>query len=177
MRVEDPHLRRAIELARPNAKLPSRKQLADDNKDGLLQECYESVKDDVKKYLSGHSQFICITSDAWSSVLNEPIVNYMAVSPAQSLFLEAVHTEEQSHDVEWIAGDLVRVMDQGRRKIDNWGGGNIHIFVFCTISFFWNRNLDFKINCFYSLWTRIYEYCPPPQLSIFRRPCYGQSRW
>lgn len=111
VRVEDPHLRRAIELARPNAKLPSRKQLADDNKGGLLQECYESVKNDVKKHLSGHRQFICITSDAWYSVLNEPIVNYMAVSPAQSLFLEAVHTEEQSHDAEWIAGDLVRVMD------------------------------------------------------------------
>ena len=35
----------------------------------------------------------------------------MAVSPEQSLFLEAVHTEEQSHDAEWIAGDLVHVMD------------------------------------------------------------------
>ena len=49
------------------------------------------------------------------------------------------------------------------------GGANIHIFVFCPINFFWNRNLDFKVNCFYSLWTRIYEYWPP-QLSIFRRP-------
>ena len=57
---------------------------------------------------------------------------------------------------------------QGCRKIDNWGC-NVHIFVFCTINFFWNRNLDFKFNCFYSLWTRIYECCPPPhQLSIFR---------
>ena len=53
---------------------------------------------------------------------------------------------------------------QGRRKIDNWGA-NIHIFVFCTINnFFWNRNLDFKVNCFYSLWTRIYEHCPPPPI-------------
>ena len=26
--------------------------------------------------------------------------------------------------------------NQWRRKIDNWGGGNIHIFVFCTINFF-----------------------------------------
>ena len=50
---------------------------------------------------------------------------------------------------------------QGCRKIDNWGC-NVHIFVFCTINFFWNRNLDFKFNCFYSLWTRIYECCPPP---------------
>ena len=61
VRVEDPHLRRAIELARPNAKLPSRKQIADDNKGRLPQECYESVKNDVKKHLSGHSQWtICM---------------------------------------------------------------------------------------------------------------------
>ena len=54
------------------------------------------------------------------------------------------------------------------------GGANIHIFVFCTINFFWNRNLDFKVNCFYSLWTRIYEYWPP-QLSIFRHPCINRQ--
>ena len=59
-----------------------------------------------------------------------------------------------------------RIRGAGRSII---GGANIHIFVFCTINFFWNRNLDFKVNCFYSLWTRIYEYWPP-QLSIFRRP-------
>jgi hypothetical protein len=41
------------------------------------------------------------------------------------------------------------------------GGADIHIFVFCSINFF-------EIDCFYSLWTRIYEYLPP-QLSIFRR--------
>ena len=63
--------------------------------------------------------------------------------------------------------------DQGCRKIDNWGGGggHIHLFVFCPINFFWNWDLDFKIDCLNSLWTRIYEYVPPPpQLSIFRRP-------
>lgn len=49
--VENPHLHRAIQLARPNAKLPTRKQLADDNKGSLLQECYEKVKTDVKMQL------------------------------------------------------------------------------------------------------------------------------
>jgi hypothetical protein len=64
--------------------------------------------DDVKKLLSAKSQYICITSAAWSSVLNEPIINYI---PTHSLFLEAVHTEEQSHDAVRLTGDLVRVMD------------------------------------------------------------------
>ena len=33
---------------------------------------------------------------------------------------------------------------QWRRQLDKWGG-HIHIFVFCTINFFWNRS-DFKRN-------------------------------
>ena len=42
------------------------------------------------------------------------------------------------------------------------GGAHIYIFVFCLISSFWNRNSDFKINCFHSLW--IHEYVPPPPI-------------
>lgn len=41
VRVEDPHLLRAIQLARPGARLPTRKQLADDSSGGLLQVCYQ----------------------------------------------------------------------------------------------------------------------------------------
>ena len=42
---------------------------------------------------------------------------------------------------------------------------NLYAEAICTINFFWNR-------FFYSLWIRIYEYCPPPpQVSIFRSPC------
>ena len=56
-------------------------------------------------------------------------------------------------------------------------GANIHIFVFCTINFFWNRNLDFKINCFYSLWTRIYEYDPPPNYRSSGAPVHLPYNW
>lgn len=61
--------------------------------------------------LSTEGQFFSITSDAWSNVTNNPVVNYMAVSSTKSLFLEAVHTEEQGHDADWIATDLSRVID------------------------------------------------------------------
>ena len=67
----------------------------------------------------------------------------------------------------WVGGNR----GAGRSII---GGANIHLFVFCTINFFWNHNLNIKVNCFYSLWTRIYEYWPP-QLSIFRRPSEATS--
>ncbi|CAB4039334.1 hypothetical protein DYB30_009596, partial [Paramuricea clavata] len=65
----------------------------------------------VDKQLSGDSNYVCITSDAWSNISNEPVVNYMAVSPNNSLFLEAVNTEEQGHDADWLSKDLIRVID------------------------------------------------------------------
>ena len=52
---------------------------------------------------------------------------------------------------------------QGRRTIDNWGGGHIHIFVFCTINFFWNRLFLVCEHKYMNI------HPPPPQLSIFRR--------
>ncbi len=110
-RIEDPFLLRAIQVARPGAKLPSRKQLADDSEGGLLEECYQKVKCQVDKVLSSDGQYVCVTSDAWSNIANEPVVNYMAVSPTNSLFLESVNTEEQGHDAEWISKDLSRVID------------------------------------------------------------------
>ena len=38
----------------------------------------------------------------------------------------------------------VELKIQRRRKIDNWGGAHIHIFVFCIIN-------PFEIDCFYGL--------------------------
>jgi hypothetical protein len=77
------------------------KQLTDDSTGGLLDECYQKVKEEVNKVLSTEGQFVCIASDAWSNVTNDPVVDYMAVSP----------TEEQGHDADWIATDLSRVID------------------------------------------------------------------
>ena len=111
-RIEDPFLLSAIQFARPQAKLPNRKQLADDSPGGLLEECYEEVKSEVDSLLSKHDQFISITSDAWSNIANEAVVNYMAVSPTKSLFLESVNTEEQGHDAEWLSQDMSRVIDR-----------------------------------------------------------------
>ncbi|KAH9263253.1 hypothetical protein BASA83_013398 [Batrachochytrium salamandrivorans] len=54
----------------------------------------------------------CLTSDAWSNIKNEPIVNYMLISDSSStFFLESVSTGEQSHDAKWIAQDMGRVID------------------------------------------------------------------
>ncbi|KAH6575946.1 hypothetical protein BASA62_001691 [Batrachochytrium salamandrivorans] len=58
----------------------------------------------------------CLTSDAWSNIKNEPIVNYMLISDSSTFFLESVSTGEQSHDAKWIAQDMGRVIDSLARK-------------------------------------------------------------
>jgi hypothetical protein len=52
----------------------------------------------------------CLTTDAWSNIKNDSVVNYMAVSPACSLFLESVSTGQQGHDHKFIADDIARVI-------------------------------------------------------------------
>ena len=90
-RVEDPYLLRAIQLLRPGARLPTRKQLADDSSGGLFEDCYQKVNAEVNKLLSVNTQYICITNDACSSVLNEPIVNYMAVPNQVTILRSCSH--------------------------------------------------------------------------------------
>ena len=62
MHIENPHLLRAIQLARPGARLPSQKQLADDSKGGLLQDCYQKMKTEVDKQLSSNTQYVTTLS-------------------------------------------------------------------------------------------------------------------
>jgi hypothetical protein len=106
-RIEDHYLLQAFRICRKNIKIPNRKRLSND----LLTSCYERVKKDVDAIIQHNSNMVTVTTDAWSNIKNEPVVNYMAVNPGNSLFLEAVNTEEQGHDAEWIAKDLERVME------------------------------------------------------------------
>ncbi|KAH6588617.1 hypothetical protein BASA50_005438 [Batrachochytrium salamandrivorans] len=59
----------------------------------------------------------CLTSDAWSNIKNEPIVNYMLISDSSTFFLESVSTGEQSHDAKWIAQDMGRIIDSLAGKV------------------------------------------------------------
>jgi hypothetical protein len=52
----------------------------------------------------------CLTSDAWTNIKNDSVMNYMAVSPDCSLFLESVSTGQQGHNHQFIAEDISRVI-------------------------------------------------------------------
>ncbi|KAE8955479.1 hypothetical protein PR001_g32088 [Phytophthora rubi] len=105
-RIEDPHLQRAFDICRPGVKLPCRQKLSDE----LLDACFSEVQEAVDGFLQTPTTHVCVTSDGWSNILNEPIVNYMAVSPDKAVFVESVPTGEKRHTAEWIANDLTRVV-------------------------------------------------------------------
>jgi Protein of unknown function (DUF 659) len=71
---------------------------------------YEEMKKQRDENLSASVSGMCLTSDAWTNVSNDPIVNQMAVSSETSLLLDSVCTGEQGHTADWIAQDLKRIM-------------------------------------------------------------------
>jgi hypothetical protein len=102
--IEDVHLKEAIKILRPDdGLLPNRKQLATT----LLDQCHQELKTKVDQHMKNATA--CLTTDGWSNINNEAVVNYMAVSPGCSLYLEAVQTGQQGHDHEFIAKDVERV--------------------------------------------------------------------
>ena len=104
-RVEDVHLRAAIKLLRPDSNvLPNRKQLAG----VLLENCHKDLQSKVNERMMGATS--CLTSDAWTNIKNDSVMNYMAVSPDCSLFLESVSTGQQGHNHQFIAQDISRVI-------------------------------------------------------------------
>lgn len=107
-RIEEKNLTTAIHLLRPDAVLPDRHKLGG----VLLDQCYSKMKIQCDNYMKSPSSCVCLISDGWSNVKNEPIVNYMATSPSKTMFLESVATGTQGHSAEWIASDLDRVMQK-----------------------------------------------------------------
>ena len=71
VRVEEQHLLLALQKLRPDVSLPSRKDLSGK----LLNYAHQQVKEKVDVWLD-RDLFACLTSDAWSNVKNESIINY-----------------------------------------------------------------------------------------------------
>lgn len=107
-RFEEKHLARAVKMLRPDATIPSRKMLAGP----LLDKCYNSLKKTQDSYMNSPSTCVCLITDGWSNIKNEPIVNYMAASPQKTIFLESVATGMQGHTSQWIAEDIERIIEK-----------------------------------------------------------------
>ncbi|CAI5719560.1 hypothetical protein KXD40_006642 [Peronospora effusa] len=113
--IEDSHLARAMNILRPNVKLPEKKKLEGE----LLTRCYEKMHKQVWGYLTTSPARVCLKRDAWSS-LNlyhthnpaEAYVTYMAVNNEKRLFLESEKAagDEARYNSIMIAQDIKRMM-------------------------------------------------------------------
>ena len=75
-RVEDVHLQEAIRVPRPRKNMiPNRKKLAGE----LLNKCYNLLKANVDIRMEG--AHLCLVTDGWSNIKNDPVINYIATSP------------------------------------------------------------------------------------------------
>ena len=55
---------------------------------------------------------VSITSDGWSSIQNRPLLNILACSGGETMFLRAVDTSGQTKDAGMIAGILCGVVEE-----------------------------------------------------------------
>ncbi|KAH9273907.1 hypothetical protein BASA83_003903 [Batrachochytrium salamandrivorans] len=78
---------RLLELVQTQAyhKVPVKQALFFKKLGGaLLDSCYAKVKSVVDNHIEEMKLKVCLTSDAWSNIKNEPIVNYMLISDSST---------------------------------------------------------------------------------------------
>jgi hypothetical protein len=88
--------------------IPSRFQVAGQ----LLDQVYDIERASVLKALAS-AKFLCIVTDGWSSRKNESVINYVLVCPTiRPLFWKSFATGDASHDGEYIANQIMAVIDE-----------------------------------------------------------------
>ena len=104
--VENPFFIQALKQINPEYCLPSRKKLSTN----LLEKEYKKVSEDVKKLIK-NAKYICITSDGWTNIHQESIINFMITTP-KPIFWKALETKENSHTGEYIAQQFNDVIEE-----------------------------------------------------------------
>jgi hypothetical protein len=95
--IENPFIIQALHKLNPEYHPPSRKLLSTT----LLEKEYKQVSTDIKKQIK-NSNHICLISDGWTNIHQQPIINFMITTP-QPIFWKALETKEISHTGNYIA--------------------------------------------------------------------------
>lgn len=111
--VEDKGFKELLNFAFPNNVIPSRKYFANN----MMPSLYEETKSEIKKIIYTEVESICLTTDMWTSRVNDW---YMAVTGhfidknrvLQSLFLECCTLDGGSHTWTVLAQELRRIVQE-----------------------------------------------------------------
>src|SRR6266540_3106949 len=104
--VENSFFIQTLHQINPKYNPPSRKVLSI----SLLEKEYKQVSTDAKKLVK-NANYICLTSDGWTNIHQESVINFMVTTP-QPIFWKALETKESSHTGEYIAYQFEIVIEK-----------------------------------------------------------------
>ena len=114
LRVENVHLKKALQILRPDVIIPSRKSIGGAN----LDEIYNETSQKINSIVGSQGYSSTLLSDGWQNIRRESVVNYCSANNQNTFFLESIATEDQSHSSEWLATDSSRII----QKYQNFAG-------------------------------------------------------
>ena len=104
--IENPFFIQALHKINPEYHPPSRKVLST----SLLEKEYKQISSNIKKQIND-ANYICLTSDGWTNIHQESIINFM-VTTSQPIFWKALEIKESSHTGEYIACQFEIVIEE-----------------------------------------------------------------
>ena len=111
--TEHPAFKQFINMLRPAFKVPGRWSISH----GLLDQEYSTVEAAVTRTLDA-SKRISLISDGWSNPRNELIINYLAATEDDVLFIRSVNTTVDRHTGQYLADELQEVIEElGSEKV------------------------------------------------------------
>ena len=82
----------------------------------LLDKTYKEITKDVTQCVK-EKDLVCITSDGWTNLRSEPIINFMVTTP-KPVFWKAIETKEKCHTGTFIAQQFDTVINEiGANKV------------------------------------------------------------
>ena len=76
----------------------------------MLNSKYNKFKVETVAATITASHSVRLMCDGWSNIRNEPIINFV-VSQTKPIFWKSFHTELQSHTGEYIATEILKVIE------------------------------------------------------------------
>ena len=104
--VENPHWKSFFNAIRPAYVAPSRYKILET----LLDYEYDKIEVETVATIAA-SDLVGLKCDGWSNICKEPIINFV-VSQPKPIFWKSLHTDLHSHTVEYIATEILTVIEK-----------------------------------------------------------------
>ena len=115
--VENPHWKSFFNAIRPAYDVPNRYKVSEP----LLDCEYDKIKIETVATIAA-SDSVRLMCDGRSNICNEPIINFVVSQPTP-IFWKSFHTDLQSHTEEYIATEILNVLNELESecgKMDFW---------------------------------------------------------